>query len=611
MQKTVQIVSILMIVFIISITGQTLQKNEIKSSADYYWAEASAINIAEASDAALKELLRKISADFKSEYTSKVSEDTGVGFEEKVEAIFQTYASSTLKNVITLKEQAGNQFSVLHYLAKSDIDKIFNDRKELVYNIFEKGMKFEENLNYGYALKDYYFAIVLMNSIPGNDLKYNEFNLLTEVPARITSLLNSIEFTLTSDVKLSGKERELILEIKNENNPIVLLDFSFWDGENQIEVRALDGEGVFRLNGPGVDLEELELNITYNYYENREDIEEVAELWEVVNKPIFNNSKLLQLKKYDKRAEVDNKAKMDTGKNYKINFVENDSCDVIESIGKETLTFIELIEEGDLEKIQNQYKHDPYLLKKIGDFLSYNYPKIINREIDAHINKTFDGWELRKLPMITRYSSINKQSKEYIIFDFSKDGKLNDLNFGIMDNLYNEFVRDGLYGKDWERRQVIIKFIERYRTTFLTRDIKMLDTLFSDEAIIIVGRVLKKNDIKDVYTYAKINDSQPDVEYLRYSKDEYIERQRELFRLKKDLFLGYSNFKITRKNKQPGVYGISLRQDYKSTGYSDEGYLFLLVDFLEELPQIYVRSWQPKEWDERSLIKLSNFNINR
>jgi hypothetical protein len=68
---------------------------------------------------------------------------------------------------------------------------------------------------------------------------------------------------------------------------------------------------------------------------------------------------------------------------------------------------------------------------------------------------------------------------------------------------------------------------------------------------------------------------------------------------------------MLRKNNQPGVYGISMRQNYASTTYADEGYLFLLVDFNGACPQIYVRSWQPKEWNDDSLIKLSNFHLNR
>jgi len=70
------------------------------------------------------------------------------------------------------------------------------------------------------------------------------------------------------------------------------------------------------------------------------------------------------------------------------------------------------------------------------------------------------------------------------------------------------------------------------------------------------------------------------------------------------------NLLSTEKNNIEGVYGISMRQSYTSTNYSDEGYLFLLIDFNDDKPKIYVRAWQPKEWSDDALVELGNFNVN-
>jgi len=117
--------------------------------------------------------------------------------------------------------------------------------------------------------------------------------------------------------------------------------------------------------------------------------------------------------------------------------------------------------------------------------------------------------------------------------------------------------------------------------------------------------------MKDVYKYSQLNEDQPDVRYMQYTKGEYLKNQSRLFKNQKDIYMGYNSFKISRKNKQDNVYGLSMRQFYNSTSYSDEGYLFLLIDFNQAQPQIYVRSWQPQEWSESALIKLSNFNMNK
>ena len=150
--------------------------------------------------------------------------------------------------------------------------------------------------------------------------------------------------------------------------------------------------------------------------------------------------------------------------------------------------------------------------------------------------------------VLNSYKSLNKQSIEYLILDFDTTGKFNDINFGITEGLYKTFVEQGKYGNDWGNRQVIIKFVERYRTAFLSRDIKMLDSLFADEAVIIIGREIKKTKSKDVYQYSKMNESQPEYEKTQYTKKQYLKNQELEFNKQDDLFVGFSTFKISKKN---------------------------------------------------------------
>jgi hypothetical protein len=179
-----------------------------------------------------------------------------------------------------------------------------------------------------------------------------------------------------------------------------------------------------------------------------------------------------------------------------------------------------------------------------------------------------------------------------------------------MDWLYQKFVEEGTYGNDWGNRQVIVKFVERYRTAFLSRNMEMLDSMFADEAMIIVGRVLKKGVTNISYQYEQ-KESQPDIAYLQYTKEQYLKNVRNNFKNAKDIALKFSSFSIIRKNGEQGVYGINMRQQYQSNAYADEGHLFLLVDFLQVHPQIYVRSWQPQEWSEAALVELWNYRLNK
>ena len=124
-----------------------------------------------------------------------------------------------------------------------------------------------------------------------------------------------------------------------------------------------------------------------------------------------------------------------------------------------------------------------------------------------------------------------------------------------------------------------------------------------------MGRKIKRKALpKDLIRYQKFG-RQPDYEFIRLTKQKYMSRLKQVFQLQKDIFLNFGTFRIIKKSNAPDVYGVEMRQSYASTTYSDEGYLFLLIDFSEHDPLIYVRAWQPQQWDDSALVRTSNFRI--
>ncbi len=617
---------ILLLLFIISIVTYAQQPSVqyIKNSGQYYYGVGIAGTEQEASDAALANLTRNIAIIVSAEFQRNMVE-TNLKLEETVTSILNTYATATLKNVKTILTPHDGTIEVLHYIGKNEVEKIFEKRKKLIYDIFQKAEQFEKDLNLGYALKWYYFSIILMNSIPETNIEYNGINLVTEIPSRISTIIYNVKFTLINDRKISDQERELVFSIQSQSKPVQLIEFSFWSGSGPNNVRAIDGEGVVRLYGSSIAFDKLTIDIKYSYYESREEIKEVGELWNLVKRPTFTLTKYVNLKREDishKELTRKTETKYETQKSdkkpllinkglFKLNLSNEDNCKVVNKIAEETLIFLELLNKSDLQSVKEFYSYDSFLQNRIFNLITYNKPTIVGDIIEADINKTLTGWELRKIKILNRYNSIKKQSSEYLILDFDESGHFNDLTYGVLDNVYNKVEYEAKnYGNDWINRQTILKFAEKYRTAFLCRDISTIDSMFADEAVIIVGRMLKKTNIKDAYQYLRLSEAQPDVKYMQYTKNEYLKNLLRLFRQTEDIFIGYSTLDVKRKNVEK-VYGISMRQNYHSTNYADEGYLFLLIDFESKNPQIYVRAWQPSEWDENSLIKLSNFNINR
>ena len=66
------------------------------------------------------------------------------------------------------------------------------------------------------------------------------------------------------------------------------------------------------------------------------------------------------------------------------------------------------------------------------------------------------------------------------------------------------------------------------------------------------------------------------VTYAIHSKKDYISRLAKVFTANQKIDLKFSGFRIMRHPTMDGIYGVTLRQQYKSDRYADDGYLSAL-----------------------------------
>ena len=164
---------------------------------------------------------------------------------------------------------------------------------------------------------------------------------------------------------------------------------------------------------------------------------------------------------------------------------------------------------------------------------------------------------------------------------------------------------------DAKNRRMILNYVEHLRTSYTTKDIDFLEQLFSEHALIVVGTVVHTAPQEE-----KNYLSPSQVVYNVKSKREYLDRLRDVFNANQNIDVTFSDFYIMRHPTRPGIYGVSLRQRYRSNIYSDDGYLFLLWDFRDKTcPQIHVRTWQPRMQADHTILpeneqfNISNFNL--
>ena len=154
--------------------------------------------------------------------------------------------------------------------------------------------------------------------------------------------------------------------------------------------------------------------------------------------------------------------------------------------------------------------------------------------------------------------------------------------------MYRRVIEQGEEVTDFRHRQMILDYTEQFRTAYNTKDIGFLNQIFSEDALIITGKVIKVAPTKEN------NFQSTKIKYSKQDKQTYLKNLKAVFAANKRINVRFDDIKVERHAIEEDFYGVTLHQGYSSDRYSDEGYLFLLWDFRDpDNPMIHVRTWQP------------------
>jgi hypothetical protein len=209
----------------------------------------------------------------------------------------------------------------------------------------------------------------------------------------------------------------------------------------------------------------------------------------------------------------------------------------------------------------------------------------------------------RSVPMSFRFKSNNRTFVEDVVFYFDKDNKISNLTFGLSKKTVDDIASNNTWTEDV--RMQLMNFMENYKTAYALKRIDYIEKIFSDDALIITGRLTKINNSPE---FQYLNNSI--VKYNKVTKAEYLKKLKYSFASNEFINLRFADNIVKRSGKlnAKNVYGIQIKQDYFSTNYGDTGYLFLLIDFSDSIaPQIHVRTWQPEKNPDGSIYGLSDF----
>lgn len=227
--------------------------------------------------------------------------------------------------------------------------------------------------------------------------------------------------------------------------------------------------------------------------------------------------------------------------------------------------------------------------------------------------ETPNGYQVRNIPVLMLAADEDKQEQE-LVFSLDKQGTINDVSIAIEEHKYKEIMSEHESVQDLYRRQVIVDFVESYRTSYNRKDIDYIESVFSDNALIITGKVIKEKPKSD---YALRSLSSERVVYQKRTKKEYIANLKRAFSVNKYINVIFDEVEVIQHPKFTDIYGVTLKQEWYSDRYSDVGFVFLMIDFQDELhPLIQVRTWQPEKVNGQVLkrdevFSLGDFSIVR
>ena len=178
------------------------------------------------------------------------------------------------------------------------------------------------------------------------------------------------------------------------------------------------------------------------------------------------------------------------------------------------------------------------------------------------------GYQVRNINLTVKGKDGTPRPKNAVV-NFNSSGLIEELYFGIELQDYNAVKGDEKNPIEFARRQIILDVIENFKTAYNRKDYDFINNIFSDNALIIVGKTVKQTQLSD---FGRLDEKK--VELTVKTKQQYLETLQKVFTTNAFIDVDFEKINIMQHPKYSQVYGVNLTQSYASSNYSDKGYLF-------------------------------------
>lgn len=626
MHNHIKIVLVLTFLCTFSLFAQDIQS--IKSNSMYWNAEGDGTTIEEAENDALSQIIRQISV-FLSTSTQMANEseqksDGRIESYSKQDNSIKSFSFASLQNVEKRVLAPEPNAKVFMWVAKSEVDRMFEERKNKILDFVKTGKIAEQRLQIDDAIRNYYWALMLAKV--NRDAVYidsdgEEMNSLTYLPLKIKSVISHIKADLEECVN-SDNRYFAKMRFTYENRDVASVQLRYFDGQSFVGPLVVkDGIGEMDLVSLPAD---GKLKMRYEYVFRKE-----AENLDTELRAVFSEVSALPID----NALVEIPVKVDAKKN---------TMAIDEKRKKETTPSVDAVEVP-AEPIRTKQRMELTTVSNCGDYA--NVLQQVESAIkqgtpqSAYPHFTPEGYKLFET-LLNKTGTISlvgeKQNYEFVqasgqvLARFCKVKIKFKNGKSFMENLVFRFdegskkiqsvalalskkAEDDIFNaaSSWTEisRFTILQFMEDYQTAYSLKRLDYLEKIFSDEAIIITGTVLKTASSNQVEGMP-IDFGQENILFTRQNKQQYLSNLRRHFNEREYIHLTFEDnqTKVINAPRIPRgtAFAIQINQLYNSPVYSDRGYLTLVLDTSRELPIIHVRLWQPEKSNMLTLDEFMN-----
>jgi hypothetical protein len=465
------------------------------------------------------------------------------------------------------------------------------------------------------ALQYYYWAYSLIRSVQRPDEVTGEDGriLVNWIPLRINEILGDV------DVKFDHRDGDFVdLLFTYQGQPVSSLEFNYNDGRTMCQGSAKDGRGMMEMV-PGYETSTYHVSLEYEYVGQARGDAEMQSVLDVITRKTFPKAehtvkgrggsaaqpkKDLTITASGRPAAVKSDG---TGVNLKPSATQTVAeSDAFVATMNQVITAIQRRSYSDANRCFTLDGLDMY-----NKLISYGTGRIVGTPNISFFKGTNGTVVARGLQMSFSFKSGTKKTYvEDVVFTFNTEGRIDNVAFGLGQVAENDILCKYAPGWSDETREVLMEFMENYKTAYCLKRLDYISDIFADDAVIISGNVVKRPSSQIPGERGVSVGGQDIIQYNRYTKDGYLKKLKENFARNEFINIRFSNNEVQwlEKYKDKKLFAIQIGQEYNSSRYADKGFLFLLVDMTDrEAPQIKIRTWQPNEVSMDKLYNAGDF----